>query len=158
MTEPLGLQRLLKIGNLTSGIGSLAVLFCSLDLVQAAPVYLLQSWSSLEPACWPWWLPPLDTQPSVSPFQSNGSHWYCLYITPWSSFSSSFFQTPPSALCSYPFVRWKLEIRSRFSPQPPFSCSPIISDRNIWATQKQVLLPNPLSPTPRLISIHPVSV
>ena len=27
---------------------------------------------------------------------------------------------------------WKLEIQSRFSPQPPFSCSPIISDRNIW--------------------------
>ena len=32
-----------------------------------------------------------------------------------------------NALCGYPLVKWKLEIQARFSPQHPFSCSPIIS-------------------------------
>ena len=32
----------------------------------------------------------------------------------------------------YPFVTMEIEIQTRFLQQHPFSCHPIISDRNIW--------------------------
>ena len=43
----------------------------------------------------------------------------------------SCFQRFTNALCGYLLVKMELEIQAKFSPQHPFSCCLIISDRNI---------------------------
>ena len=38
----------------------------------------------------------------------------------------------PLHYAAIPIEKWKLEIQARYLPRLPFSCSSIISDRNIW--------------------------